>query len=329
MNLLKEPLVTVVTPVYNGEKYLEECIESVLKQTYKNWEYIIANNCSTDHSAEIVKSYAEKEKRIKLYNKKEFVSALENHHFGFGQMSAESKYCKVVHADDWLFPECIEKMVALAEEHSSVGIVGAYRLEGQKVGLDGLPYPSHVVSGQKVCQSTLLGGPYLFGTPTSLLIRSDIIRNRKPFYDESFFSIAADTAACYEILKSSDFGFVHQVLTFTRRHQEAQTNYAQTVNSYMGANLLIFYKYGPVYLSEDIYKRCLIKEINKYYKFLALSCLQLKDKQFRKYHKNILNKLGYPFIGFKLIKEMCFQLLNIALDPKRVINNIMNRIPTE
>ena len=53
MKLPKEPLVSVVTPVYNGEKYLEECIESVLNQTYKNWEYIILNNCSTDRTLEI------------------------------------------------------------------------------------------------------------------------------------------------------------------------------------------------------------------------------------------------------------------------------------
>ena len=45
-----EPLVSVVTPVYNGDKYLADCVESVLKQTYQNWEYVIVNNCSTDRT---------------------------------------------------------------------------------------------------------------------------------------------------------------------------------------------------------------------------------------------------------------------------------------
>ena len=89
-------------------------------------------------------------------------------------MSPESRYCKVVQADDWIFPECLERMVAVAEAHPSVSIVSAYRLEETDVTLDGLPYPSTVVSGREICRRTLLGELYVFGTPTSLLIRSDV-----------------------------------------------------------------------------------------------------------------------------------------------------------
>jgi glycosyltransferase involved in cell wall biosynthesis len=52
---LNGPLVSILTPVYNGEKYLAECIRSVLAQTYQNWEYTIVNNCSTDKTLEIAK----------------------------------------------------------------------------------------------------------------------------------------------------------------------------------------------------------------------------------------------------------------------------------
>src|SRR5712692_9727325 len=92
MDLQTQPLVSVVTPVYNGEKYLAECIESILAQTYQNWEYIIVNNCSTDRSLEIAQGYAKKDARIRIYNNQEFVGMIQNHNIALGQISSESKY---------------------------------------------------------------------------------------------------------------------------------------------------------------------------------------------------------------------------------------------
>ena len=67
MNPNNKPFVSIVTPVYNTEKYLAECIDSVLAQTYQNWEYIIVDNCSTDKSPLIAESYACKDSRIKIH----------------------------------------------------------------------------------------------------------------------------------------------------------------------------------------------------------------------------------------------------------------------
>jgi glycosyltransferase involved in cell wall biosynthesis len=302
MKISGQPLVSVVTPVYNGEKYLAECIESVLAQTYKNWEYVIIDNRSTDRSPDIIQRYENKDKRIRFHTNTEFVSAIENHHRAFNQISPESKYCKVIHADDWLYHECIEKMVAVAERNPSVGIVGSYRLDGVWVNLDGLPYNSEIVAGRQICRDTLLGGPYIFGSPSSLLIRSDIVRDRHPFYDENNFSVHADTAACYDILQAVDFGFVHQVLTFTRRHGEAQTKIARTVNSYIWTSLMILRKYGPFYLDAAEYEKCINKEIENYCRFLAKAFYQNKDKAFWEYHKDKMEKIGHPLT---MIKVMC------------------------
>ena len=104
------PLVSVVTPVFNGEAGLDECIESVLGQTYKNFEYVIVNNRSTDRTLEIAKCYAEKDPRIRIHDNDTFVEAVENHEIALRQISPESRYCKVVQADDWIFPECLERM---------------------------------------------------------------------------------------------------------------------------------------------------------------------------------------------------------------------------
>jgi len=312
MNPKSSPLVSVVTPVYNTEKYLSECIESVLAQTYQNWEYVIVNNCSTDRSPEIAQHYAQRDARIRIHNNDRFLNQFQNWNHTMRQISPESKYCKVVHADDWLFPECIAQMVKVAEEHPSVGIVSAYRLDETQVRSDRLPYPSTFVSGREICRLSLLGvggvGLHVFGSPTSLLIRSDVIRSREAFYDESI--IHADTAVCFDILQDYDFGFVHQVLTFTRRHNESLTSLTHRFDTLRLARLVRVLRYGPVYLSEEEYTKRLERMIESYHRFLARSVFELKGREFRNFHRNELKKLGYSLSTIRLIKALFLELLD-------------------
>lgn len=290
--VLNMPLVSVVTPVHNGEAYLAECIESVLAQTYDRWEYTIVNNCSTDRSFEVAQRYAEKDHRLRVCSTPQMLDAIASQNTAYQQVSPEAAYCKVVHADDWLFPECLTQMVEVAEAHPSVGIVGAYRLDGDHVGCDGLPYPSTVVSGRAICRSILLGGPGVFGSPTSILVRAEYIRRKRAFLDESDFH--ADTAACFEVLRDSDFGFVHQVLTYTRRHDGSQTSFAKRVNSYLAGGLRHLLTYGPIYLEPGEYKACLERTLRTYYRFLAQSVLEPGAQEAWAYHRKALSQLGYP-----------------------------------
>ena len=308
MELSSQPLVSVVTPVYNGDKFLAQCIESVFAQTYKNWEYIIVNNCSEDRSLEIAQGYAKKDPRLRVYNNKQFLPVIENSNHTLRQISVKSKYCKILHADDWLFPQCIELMVGIAEANPSCGLVGSYGLWGKRVVCDKLPYPTEFISGAELCRRTLLGEFYLFLSPTSLLIRSEIIRKRDDFYVGS--GLHADIKAYYEILRDSDFCFVHQVLTFIRKHKDSQTS---TVSAKFSriilSNLDLLIKYGPVYLSSREYKSRLKEKISEYYSFLAKSLFQFREKEFWNYHKKTLTEIGHPFSIAKLTKASLFQLI--------------------
>jgi glycosyltransferase involved in cell wall biosynthesis len=321
--LQAQPLVNLVTPVYNAEKYLAECIESVLAQTYENWEYVIVNNCSADQSLDIARFYANRDARIRIHNNSQFLPALQNLNHTFRQISPESKYCKVVHADDWLFPDCVTQMVEVAEAHPSVGIVSAYRLEQDRVDLDGLPFPSTAMPGREICRLCLLNDLYVFGSPTSLLIRSDIIQNRKAFYGES--SVHADTDACFDILQSCDFGFVHQVLTFTRRHNESRTSLSNRLDTRRLANFAILVKYGPVYLDKDEYEKRLEHELESYYRFLGKRAFELKGREFWDYHRNELGKLGYPLNKARLIKTMLIEFLDFRQVTRRVRRGLADR----
>jgi glycosyltransferase involved in cell wall biosynthesis len=325
MDVQTQPLVSVVTPVYNGEKYLAECIESILAQTYQNWEYIIVNNCSTDRSLEIAQGYATQDPRIRIHNNREFVGMIQNHNIAFQQISSESQYCKMVHADDWLFPECIMQMVKVAEAHLSVGIVGAYGLYDTQVSWDGLPYPSTVISGREICRrSLLLEGLYVFGSPTSLLIRSALIRDRKVFYNDS--NLHADKEACFDLLQSSDFGFVHQVLTYSRRHGERSTSFSEKMNTYLLGNLIILTKYGPVYLSREEYDKCLKRHMKYYYLFLGRSVVWTREKQILAYHKQCMRELGYAFSWAELSKVVFFEVLDILCNPKKTLERMTRRL---
>jgi glycosyltransferase involved in cell wall biosynthesis len=321
-----QPLVSVVTPVYNGERYLGECIESVLAQSYHHWEYIIVNNCSTDRTVAIAEQYASKDSRIGLRHNPAFVNVLQNHNIAFHHMSPASRYCKIVHADDWLFPDCLAAMVKTAEAHPSVGLVGSYCLYGDRVKSDGLPYPSTVVSGRALGRLSLLGEVYVFWSPTSLLIRSELIRNHDPFYNEAH--LHADDEASYEVLQHTDFGFVHQVLTFIRKHEESLTaSVAQRFNTLMLAELDLLVRYGPVYLSPEEYTSRVHHQMKDYYRFLAQNSFRVRDRQqFWSYHQSGLKDLGYPLSKSKLMKEMLLEALDRVLNPKRTISNVLGGI---
>lgn len=321
-----QPLVSIVSPVYNGEKYLRQCIESVLAQTYQNWKYIIVNNCSKDGSLTIAQNFAKRDARIRVHNNTEFLSMVQNFNHSLLQISADSKYCKVLHADDLFFPECLSQMVALAEQNPSVGIVGSYVLEGVRVKCDGLPYPTSVVPGSEICRSTLNRELYVFGSPTSLLIRSDLIRGCTPFYNDRYLQVV-DQEACYHLLQNVDFGFVHQALTYTRLHTTSTTSSTSTLNRRILEELMLLIDYGPIYLSKAEYRKCLSQRMDKYYKFLSQSIFERRNKDFWNFHREGLKKLGLRTRWCQLAKATCKDvarnLLGFALHPRKGAESIM------
>jgi glycosyltransferase involved in cell wall biosynthesis len=286
------PFVTILTPVYNGERFLTECIESVLAQSYQNWEYTIVNNCSTDRSLEIAKSYARKDPRIRVCINRSFVGVIENHNIAFSLVSPKSKYCKVISADDWITPNCLEKMVAVMEEHPTVAIIGSYQRKGDKVQWKGLSPSKEIFSGQEVCRRALIEELAIFGPPTSNMYRADLIRTREQFFPTSL--PYADTCANFEYLKDHDFGFVHEVLSIERVHNERVSTKVKKLNMGDIASVEYVVKYGPIYLSEMELKNVLGQCLAGYYECLGGCVLKFKGKEFWKYHISRMQELGYP-----------------------------------
>jgi len=320
VNRHNAPLVTVLTPVYNGAKYLEECIESVLNQTYENYEYIIVNNCSTDRTLEIALHHSARDPRIRVHNNEQFVGVIANHNIAFNLMSPDARYAKVVSGDDYLFADCIERMVEFAEAHPSVGIVGAYQLSGSIIKWQGFQYPTAVFPGRDIGHRCLLGPQVFvdrepvfgFGTPTSLIYRADLVRATKEFYPNP--SPHSDTSACLSCLRHSDFGFIYQVLSYERTHGETQSSASKEMNRYSSAFLDDLLKYGSYYLSPDELKHTLNHTLRDYRRFLAKNyLLGSKDNDFWDYHEGRLEHLGYPLSRFDLLKTAMAAAVPFAL----------------
>jgi glycosyltransferase involved in cell wall biosynthesis len=312
-----QPLVSVVTPVYNCEEFLAECIESVLAQKYQHWDYTIVNNCSTDRSGEIARGYADRDPRIRIHENRQFLRAVPNHNHALRQISAESKYCKIVFADDWIFPDCLEQMVALAEEHPSVGIVGAYGLKDCEVMWAGLPYPSRLIAGREICRRLFLEGLYVFGSSTSLLYRSDIVRDRDPFFNES--NIHADMEACVSALKFCDFGFVHQILTFSRVRAGSLETVSSSLNSLAPGRLHDLVTYGPEFLSRDEFSACLNRSVTLYYESLVGGLLRGLDSNYWDFHKRKLAEAGIGFSRARMAKVALRKMCSAVLNPKATV----------
>jgi glycosyltransferase involved in cell wall biosynthesis len=308
------PFVSVVTPIHNARGYLSECIESVLRQTYQNWEYILVDNGSIDGSAEVASSYALRfPGKIRLVRTETCLSEVQNCNFALSLIAPESKYCKVVLAEDWVYPECLARMVALAEWDCSIGVVSSYRLRGNRVLGEGLPYTTTVVAGTNICRQQLTTPLFIFGTPTTVLYRSEIIRKHSPFYDEA--TLHEGTDACYRTLHSWNFGFVHQVLSFSRVEADSNPQSAADDHPAYLARLLQLSKFGPAYLDSDELMVAMREGRAKYYNFLARRLLGGWSRTFWQYQISGLRSGGLRLDKMTLLKHIFLQLLWIVSNP--------------
>lgn len=119
---MKTPKVSVIMPAYNSEKYIGEAIESILNQTFTDFEFIILNDGSTDNTAKIVKEYAKKDKRIKFINSKTnkgFIASLNK-----CLDVAVGKYIAKMDSDDISLSKRLEKQVGYLDNNSDCGMVG-------------------------------------------------------------------------------------------------------------------------------------------------------------------------------------------------------------
>jgi glycosyltransferase involved in cell wall biosynthesis len=320
-----EPFVSVVTPFYNTDPYLAECIESVLAQRYENFEYILLNNHSTDSSREIAQKYADRDSRIKLVDNERLLPQVENYNHALRQISPESRFCKIVQADDWILPDCLASMVKVAESDASVGLVGAYGQIEERVYFYGLPLGRSVFPGKDVCRKFWTEGLYIFGSPTCVLYRSDLVRARHDFYDAR--SPLEDADVCFELLTKWNFGFVHQVLTFTRRQNESIHSELVRYDQHPLLKLMTILRHGRECLEQSDFERLRGAITREYLRSLGTNVVKGVGLSpgFRRFHAQGRACCGFEPSWIRVAGYACAAGLDLLLNPKSTAEALWRR----
>src|SRR3954469_6524599 len=313
---MPEPFVSVVTPVYNDEPYLEECIRSVLAQTHQHFEYIICENHSKDRSGEIAADYAARDSRIRVVSPPEFLPQARNFNFALRQIDGRAKYCKMLLSDDWMYPQCLQQMIEVAESNPRTVLVSAYRLIGDRPDCFGVPVERATFPGNEPCRWQLLGTCYPFGSQSTVMYSAEAVRKRAPaFFPENRFFMDVDIA--FRLLADGDFGFVHQVLSYSRYQPDALTDVASHFNWWPLLQYLMVEQYGRSVLSPEEFKKRYDEVTAEMYQGLGEQWLKdivrlKKKKGFWEFQRQHLGDIGVEIQRDLLAKGVVTAGMNLV-----------------
>jgi glycosyltransferase involved in cell wall biosynthesis len=262
------PLVSIISPTYNHERYLADCIGSVLAQTYPNWEMIILNDGSTDRTAEIAASYRETDSRIRVVNQDNVGIFRLSETYNKGVEMAKGEYLAILEGDDCWSPDKLEKQVAAMQKDpeavvcwSMARCVNAdksiiYYTSPDPVAPDaGLYFNDPVGSIMNIflCRNCI---PAL-----TILIRKDALMQTGGF-KQVFNLPLVDLPTLYELALAGRFIFIPETLGDWR-------NYAsQVTKTYPAVMTEGFYKMAKLFMASPTGKEVLKtdeKALDQYY----------------------------------------------------------------
>jgi glycosyltransferase involved in cell wall biosynthesis len=210
---LENPKITVIMPVYNSGKYIKEAIESVLNQTFEDFEFLIISDPSTDDSIDIIESF--NDPRIKLIKNEQKLGIVKSLNIGIDL--AKGKYIIRMDADDISRPKRFKRQVDFMDNNLSIGVCGSYNMLFGAVNGQIIKYP---LSSTELKSLSLFG--CCFAHP-SVIIRKSLLDEHNFRYPES--SGAEDYALWIKILKSTEFATIPDVLLLYRIHPD-QASYS-------------------------------------------------------------------------------------------------------
>ena len=232
-------MISVVMPVYNCQDYLNESIESILNQTYRNFEFIIINDGSTDNSLKIINSYAKLDKRVVLISRenKGLVQSLNE-----GFKLAQGKYITRMDADDISHLKRLELQNKFMEENLDIDFCGTnYEYIGEDVSKEEnqiLKEETYLVNKKKG-ESLVIGSGYSICHPTFFIRKSAI--HDVGLYDENY-KFAEDLAYQIKFLrKNKSIKLINETLMYVRKRNNSKSKIELVENAEETMKLRINY----------------------------------------------------------------------------------------
>ena len=247
---MRDIKISVVMAVYNGEKYLAESINSILNQTYSNFEFIIIDDCSTDHTWEIITNYTDP--RIKVIKNQKNLKLPSSLNLGLRMACGE--YIARMDADDIASPDRFEKQINYMEKNKDVAVIGG---SFQVINEDGKKmYINKAYCDEMLEKYYLIPSP--IGHPTAMFRKSMTV-DEGFFYDEKYTS-AQDYDLWLRIAKKHKINNIPDVVLKYRVHTNSISKKRSEEQQLNAAN--IFIRNLPVSISIEEARAILRQQYN-------------------------------------------------------------------
>lgn len=215
------PKISVCIPTFNGADYLRQAVESVLVQNNQNYEIVIVDNSSVDHTVSVIEDLKKKsDGRIHFYQNNKNIGLAAN--LNKCLEYAQGEYIKFLCVDDLLLPECLEKMSAALDIHQSVTLVCGGRIyineANEKLGFKRYASKSIIVPGNKAISRCLYGKCYI-GEPSAVMFRK---KDLTGFFREDLPQLM-DMEMWFQLLENGELLSIENPLCSIRLHSEQMT----------------------------------------------------------------------------------------------------------
>ncbi len=236
------PKISIIVPVYNVEKYLPQCLDSIINQTFKDFECICINDGSPDNSLAILKEYASKDSRIRIINQENKGLSISRN---IGIKNSKGKYISFLDSDDWIAENCLEVLYSAVEKLQYDIVIGNHQFYySQEDKYE--PYVSNIVINNKTSSFDKFLSAYNFGSVWARLYKREFLESNKMLFVENvvmedyLFSIIANLLTNKIISVSDNVYFYRKQIASIMSNSD---------------NVTISKFYNNIYLIKELRKR--------------------------------------------------------------------------